>query len=111
MGIKMEIPSGVREYAEISIAQAEKAFGTLIDAANSSATRMPQPAANISKKALSFTEQSIKCTIDHARKLLLAKDLKETAQLQTEFLEAQFAAIMKLLGTVSLQTTNGAQQE
>jgi hypothetical protein len=111
LSMKMEIPTGVREYAEISITQAEKAFDTLIGAANSSAARMPQPAANFSMKALSFTEQSTKSTIDYARKLLLAKDLKETAQLQTEFLEVQFAAMMRLLGTVSVQTTNGAKQE
>ena len=94
----MDIYASMREFAEMSIAQTEKAFDTFISAANKSSVTISNPAAEISKKALSLTEQNMRASINHARKLIYAKDLPEAARLQTEFLQAQFAAAMKLLG-------------
>jgi hypothetical protein len=98
MSAKIEIHASIREFAEMSITQAEKAFDTFINAANKSAMAMPKPAAEISKTALSFTEQNLRTSIDHTRRLVSAQDLAEVMRLQTEFLQAQFAATMKLLG-------------
>lgn len=97
----MEVPAQVREFAEKSVDQAEKAFDAFIDAANKSASMIPNPTTETSKKALSFTETNMKAAFDHVRKLLHAKDLQEAVQIQTEFLKGQFAAATEQLKQLS----------
>jgi phasin len=89
----MEVPTQVREIAEKSVDQAEKAFQAFISAANQSVAMVPPPATELSKKALSLTEQNMKAAFDHVRKLVQAKDMQEAMHLQTEFLKSQFAAV------------------
>lgn len=110
MDLKLEMPGAVRDIAEMSIAQAEKAFDAFIKVANKSATMMPNPTAEISKKALSFTEQNIMTAVDHARKLVHARDVQEALRLQTEFLQAQAAATMKLLGDGAVSAAKDASE-
>src|ERR1700760_4519406 len=57
---KLEVPAELRELVEKTIDQTEKAFGMFFDAANKSVTSMPTPGTEISKQALSFTEQNLK---------------------------------------------------
>ena len=45
---------------------------------------------DISNQALSFAEQNMKATFDHARKLVQATDLQQAMQIQSEFLKSQF---------------------
>jgi phasin len=87
---KLEVPAEVRELAEKTIDQAEKAFGMFFDAANKSMPSISGPGTDISKQALSFTEQNMKAAFDHARKLVHATDLQEAVQIQSEFLKSQF---------------------
>jgi phasin len=87
---KLEVPAEVRELAEKTIDQAEKAFGMFFDAANKSVTSVPTPASEMSKQALSFTQQNLKAAFDNARRLVHAKDLQEAMQIQSEFLKSQF---------------------
>src|SRR6202167_1055408 len=87
---KLEVPAELRELAEKTIDQAEKAFGMFFDAANKSVTSMPSPGTEISKQALSFTEQNMKAAFEHARKLVHATDLQQAMQIQSEFLRSQF---------------------
>jgi phasin len=87
---KLEVPAEVRDLAEKTIDQAEKAFGMFFDAANKSVASIPAPASEISRQALSFTEQNMKAAFDNARKLVHAKDLQEAMQIQSEFLKSQF---------------------
>jgi phasin len=87
---KLEVPAELRELAEKTIDQAEKAFGMFFDAANKSMTSIPNPGAEISKQALSFTEQNMKAAFEHARKLVHATDLQQAMQIQSEFLKSQF---------------------
>ena len=47
----MEVPAQVREFAEKSVDQAEKAFDAFIDAANKSASMIPNPTTETSKKS------------------------------------------------------------
>ncbi len=51
---KLEVPAELRDLAEKTIDQAEKAFGMFFEAAGKSMT-MPGPATDISKQALAFT--------------------------------------------------------
>jgi phasin len=76
--------------AEKAIEQAEKAFSMFFDAANKSMASIPHPATDVSKQALSFAEQNMKASFDHARKLVHAADFQEAMQIQSEFLKSQF---------------------
>jgi phasin len=87
---KLEVPAELRDLAAKTIDQAEKAFGMFFEAANKSVASMPSPGTDISKQALSFTEQNMKSAFDHARKLLQATDLQQAMQIQSEFLKSQF---------------------
>src|SRR5882762_10394038 len=89
---KLEVPAELREMAEKTIDQAEKAFGMFFDAAGKSMASIPSPGTEISKQALSFTEQNLKAAFDHARKLVHATDLQEAMQIQSEFLKSQFTS-------------------
>ena len=57
------------------------------DAANKSVASIPSPGTEISKQALSFTEQNMKAAFEHARKLVHATDLQQAMQIQSEFPE------------------------
>jgi phasin len=87
---KLEVPAEVRDLAEKTIDQAEKAFGMFFDAANKSIASIPSPGTEISKQALSLTEQNMKAAFEHARKLVHATDLQEAMRIQSEFLKSQF---------------------
>ena len=87
---KLEVPAELRDLAEKTIDQAEKAFGMFFDAANKSVTAVSSPGSEISKQALTFTEQNMKAAFEHARKLVHATDLQEAMRIQSEFLKSQF---------------------
>ena len=87
---KLEVPAELRELAEKTIEQAEKAFGMFFDAAGKSMASVPGAGADISKQALSFTEQNMKAAFEHAKKLVHATDLQEAMRIQSEFLRTQF---------------------
>ena len=87
---KLEVPAELRELAEKTIHQAEKAYGMFFDAANRSITSIPNPGTEMSKQALSLTQQNIKAAFEHARKLVHATDLQEAMRIQSEFLKSQF---------------------
>ena len=75
-----------------SIDQAEKAFSLFFDAASKSMAAVPGAGTEISKQALSFTEQNLKSAFEHARKLVHATDLQEAMRIQSEFLRSQFTS-------------------
>jgi len=87
---KLEVPAELRDLAEKTIDQAEKAFGMFFDAASKSMGSLPGAGTDISKQALSFTEQNMKAAFEHARKLVHATDLQEAMRIQSEFLRSQF---------------------
>jgi phasin len=87
---KLEVPAELRDLAEKTIDQAERAFGMFFDAANKSVATISSPGTEISKQALAFTEQNMKAAFEHARKLVHATDLQQAMQIQSEFLRSQF---------------------
>src|ERR1700744_3050736 len=87
---KLEVTAELCELVEKTIDQTEKAFGMFFDAANKSVASMPNPGTEISKQALTFTEQNMKAAFEHARKLVHATDLQQAMQIQSEFLRSQF---------------------
>ena len=89
---KLEVPAELRDLAEKTIDQAERAFGLFFDAAGKSMTSMPGPGTEISRQALEFTEQNMRSAFEHARKLVHATDLQEAMRIQSEFLRSQFTS-------------------
>jgi phasin len=86
---KFEVPAELRNLAQRSIEQTEKAFDMFFEAANKSMAPFAHPGAEISRKALSLTEQNMRFAFDTARKLAQATDLREAMQIQSEFLKSQ----------------------
>jgi phasin len=86
---KFEVPAELRNLAQRSIEQTEKAFDMFFEAANKSMAPFAHPGAEISRKALSLTEQNMRFAFDTARKLAQATDLQEAMQIQSEFLKSQ----------------------
>ena len=107
---KLEVPAQIKEVAEKTIDQAERGFSAFIEAATKSVSMVPNPATDMSVKALSLTEQNMKAAFDHAKKLLQAKDLQEAMRLQAEFLRAQYEAATEQLKELETACTHVNQQ-
>ena len=81
---KLEVPAELRDLAEKTIAQAERAFEMFFDAAGKS-----------------ITEQNIKTAFEHARKLVHATELEEAMRIQSEFLRSQFTNAGEHMKTIT----------
>lgn len=90
--ITMEVPPQVREFAERSVDQAEKAISSFMESATKSIETVPGPMTDLAKQALAITEAGLKAHFEHARKLMHAKSISEVMELQTLFLRGQFGA-------------------
>jgi phasin len=86
----MEIPPQVREFAEKSVDQAEKAVSIFLGSASKSVPVTPGPMTDVAKQVLAITEANLKSSFEYARKLMQAKDISEVMQLQSDFLRNQF---------------------
>jgi phasin len=110
--ITMEVPVQVREFAEKSVEQVEKAFDAFMEVAQKSTAMMPN--APMSEKVLSFTIANTKSAFDHARKLIQAKDIQEALHIQAEFLKGQSATVteqIKELGADARSAVENAMKK
>jgi len=86
----MEVPAQVREFAEKSVDQAERAISSFMESASKSVAVAPGPMTDVAKQVLAISEANLKSSFEYARKLMQAKDLSEVMQLQSDFLRNQF---------------------
>ena len=105
----MQVPNAVRELAEKSVEQAEKAFKAFMSAASKSVAMVPSPATEMSKNTMTLAEKNMKAAFDHARKLIHAKDVQEVMQLQADFLKTQFAAAGEQMKELSTRGVSAAK--
>jgi phasin len=105
----MQVPNAVRELAEKSVEQAEKAFEAFMSAASKSVAMVPSPATEMSKNTMTLAEKNMKAAFDHARKLIHAKDVQEVMQLQADFLKTQFAAAGEQMKELSTRDVSAAK--
>jgi phasin len=98
---KLEVPAELRELTEKTIEQAEQAFQMFFDAAGKSMSSVPGPAAEVSRQALTLTEQNLKAAFAHARKLVHAKELDEAMRIQSDFLKSQFTNAGEHMRTIT----------
>ncbi len=120
-GMKYEIPTEMRDFAEKSVEQARKAFDGFLSAAQKamdslegSTSSMQANAVDATRRTLSFAEQNISAAFEHAQKLVRAKDLQEAFQLQSDFARSQFAAMqgqMKELGEIASSAARNASSQ
>lgn len=106
---KFEVPTELRNMAEKTVEQAEKAFGMLLDAANKSIASIPHPTTEMSKKALSLTEQNMKAAFDHAKKVVQAGDLQDALRIQSEFLQSQVSKAGEQISKITGEVISAAQ--
>ncbi len=105
----VQVPDAVRDLAAKTIDHAEKAFGMFFDAAKKALASVPSPGAEISKQALSFTEQNIKAALDLARKLAQATDLQQAMQIQSEVLKSQFTNAAQHVQQITAEIMSSAK--
>jgi hypothetical protein len=86
---KLEVPAELRELAEKTIDQAERAFDLFFDAARRSSATDPPPVAELSEQLLAFWEESLKTNFEYARKLALTTSLREGAKVQADLVKCQ----------------------
>jgi phasin len=110
---KLEVPAELRDLADKTIEQAEKAFGMFFEAATKSMNSVPGGDTEISKQALTFTEQNMRAAFEHARKLVHVTDLQQAMQLQSDFLRSQFTNagdhMRQITGAVMSKATDAAK--
>jgi len=106
---KLEVPNELRDLAEKTIDQAEKAFTLFFDAASKSMAAVPGAGTEISKQALTFTEQNLKSAFEHARKLVHATDLQEAMRIQSEFLRSQFTSAGEHMRNITGEVMSAAK--
>ena len=106
---KLEVPAELRELAEKTIDQAERAFGLFFDAARRSTATVPTPVAELSQQVLAFCEESLKTSFEHARKLALASSLQEAANAQAELVKRQIASVEQHIRELARATGSEGQ--
>jgi phasin len=110
---KLEVPAELRDLADKTIEQAEKAFAMFFEAATKSMNSVPGGGTEISRQALTFTEQNMRAAFEHARKLVHATDLQQAMQLQSDFLRSQFTNagdhMREITGAVMSKATDAAK--
>lgn len=97
---KFEFPKEMRAMAEASFDQARQAFEKFMTNAHTTAASLENrgesvraSAKDVSAKAISFAEQNVAASLDHAQKLLHAKDLADIMRLQSEYVQTQMKSL------------------
>ena len=97
---RFEIPKEMRSMAGASFGEARKAFENFLAGAQQTAARIEGQGAtvragakDISAKAVSYAEKNVQAALDHAEKLLHAKDLAEVMRLHSEYVQNQMRSL------------------
>lgn len=95
-----EIPNDVRSMVGAGLEQARKTFEGFLNGAQQTASSIEgrneavrSSVRDISSKAISFAQQNMTASLDHAEKLLRATDLSEVMRLHTEYVQSQMKAL------------------
>ena len=113
-----EIPNEMRDLAEKSVDQAQKAFEGFVAAAqkaagqaDNTALSVQNNAKTIGTKAISFAESNVKSAFELAQKMVRAKDLQEISRLQADYARTQLTTMQeqaKELGSIMQGAAQGA---
>ena len=132
------VPYEVRDFAERSMDQAQKAFDGFIGVVNAVIEdEAPQPAegqgetaqgemaqgeiaqgdiaqdlasaANLSRLAVGFAERNVQGAFELARNMMHARDLTQVLELQRDFLEAQMKSLKSQMRSLEKASAPGPQ--
>jgi phasin len=99
--------SEMRSMAEASFEQVRQTFEKFAGAAQAAAGSIEERnatvragARDVSSRAIAYTEQNVRVSLDHAQSLLKAGDLTEVMRLHGEFLQAQMRALAEQAGEI-----------
>ena len=101
MSTNFEVPAELREVAEKTIDQAERAFGLFFNAARKSTSTAPTP---LSEVLLAFSEESLRTNFEYARKLTWTSSLQEAANVQTELVMRQIGSAQQQIRELARAT-------
>jgi len=107
--MKMQVPAQVREFAENSVDQAEKAISSFMESASKSVAMVPGPMTDVAKQTFAITEANLKASFEHARNLMKAKDIDEVMKLQSEFMRKQFGTVTEQFQRMTGGTASAAK--
>jgi phasin len=114
---KFEVPEEMREFAEKSVEQTRKAFDGFIGAAQKamdtwegSTKSMPFASGDLTRKTLGYAEQNMHAALDHAQRLVRAKDVQEAMKLQADFVQSQFVALQEQAKEFGASVQKGATE-
>jgi hypothetical protein len=108
---KLEVPAELRQLAEKTIDQAEKAFALFFDAARRSAAATTMPPVEFSEQVLAFSEESLKIGFEHARKVASTASIQEVATAQSELVKSQIAGAEHHIRELARATGSKARPE
>ena len=89
---ELELPGELRQLAQRAIDQVEQVFGLFFDAARRSPAATTTSAAGLTKQVLAFSEENLKTSFEHARRLASTASLEEIATAQSELVKRQIGA-------------------
>ncbi len=97
---RFEMPNSVKAMAEANFAEARKAFEGFLTqvqdiakAADTKSDAVRTSAKDVSEKAVAYVQQNMKSSLDHAERLLQAKDPGDVLRLHAEYIQAQMKAL------------------
>ena len=106
----------MREVADKSVTQAQKAVGEFMNAAQTAAAAAggkpgsPNEAAgDLSREMLAFAEENIAASFDLAKRLIQARTIEEMTALQQEFLGRQSAAVARQGADLGVMASRAAR--
>jgi hypothetical protein len=117
------VPYEVRDFAERSMDQAQKAFDGFIGVVNAviedetpqaaesqgEIAQEPASAANLSRLAVDFAERNVQGAFELARNMMHARDLTQVLELQRDFLEAQMKSLKSQMRSLEKASAPGPQ--
>lgn len=93
-----QIPDTVRELAERNLEQARNAYDQMMEVARQAQQLMQQSqdavsngALEVQHRAVTFAEENMRESFDHAMQLARASDMHSALQLQQQFAQSQVA--------------------
>lgn len=110
-----EIPQNMKDMAEAGFDQARKAFENFVGAAQKTASTFEDQSAaaqasarEFNSKAVAFAEANIKASLDHAERVLQAKDIPEMLRMHTEHIQNQMRALAEQASEMGQAVTRAA---
>jgi hypothetical protein len=108
------VPNEVRDFADRSVEQARKAFGSFVVVVNAameaeapSSADSPDGSARLSRLALGFAERNVQGAFALARDMVHATEVSQLLELQREFLETQMQTLKRQMQVLDASTRNG----